>query len=164
MPPCANAGCAVLRGRPYAIVWLDAIHFKVKQEGRVVNKAVYTALGASPDGHKDLLGLDVGQSEGAKFWLSVLGDLRQRGVEDMLIACIDNLSGFSEAIALVYPQSDIQRCIVHQVRNTLKYVSYKHYKEVIKDMRAIYRAPNEQQALHALELIIDKWLGTTRRR
>ncbi|MBV6405518.1 MAG: transposase [Flavobacteriales bacterium] len=114
--------------------------------------------------YKDLLGLYVGQSEGAKFWLSVLGDLRQRGVEDMLIACIDNLSGFYEAIALVYPQSDIQRCIVHQVRNTLKYVSYKHYKEVVKDMRAIYRAPDEQQALHALEVIIDKWLGTTRRR
>lgn len=141
----------------YAIVWLDAIHFKVKQEGRVVNKAVYTALGVGADGHKDLLGLYVGQSEGAKFWLSVLHDLRQRGVEDMLIACIDNLSGFSEAIALVYPQSDIQLCIVHQVRNTLKYVSYKHSKEVVRDMRAIYRAPNEQQALHALEVFSDKW-------
>jgi transposase-like protein len=141
----------------YAIVWLDAIHFKVKEEGRVVNKAVYTILGVGPDGHKDLLGLYVGQHEGAKFWLTVLHDLRQRGVEDMLIACIDNLSGFSEAISLVYPNSDIQLCIVHQVRNTLKYVSYKHYKEVVKDMRAIYRAPGEEQALQALEVFSDKW-------
>jgi len=141
----------------YAIVWLDAIHFKVKEEERVVNKTVYTILGVGPDGHKDLLGLYVGQHEGAKFWLTVLHDLRQRGVEDMLIACIDNLSGFSEAISLVYPQSDIQLCIMHQVRNTLKYVSYKHYKEVVKDMRAIYRAPNEEHALHASEIFGDKW-------
>lgn len=141
----------------YAILWLDAIHFKVKEEGRVVNKAVYTVLGVGPDGHKDLLGLYVGQHEGAKFWLSVLHDLRQRGVEDILIVCIDNLSGFSDAISLVYPQSDIQLCIVHQVRNTLKYVSYKHSKEVIKDMRAIYRASNEERALQAFEAFSDKW-------
>jgi transposase-like protein len=149
------------RSRPlearYAIVWLDAIHFKVKEDGRVVSKAVYTALGVNADGHKDLLGLYVGQSEGAKFWISVLHDLRQRGVEDMLITCIDNLTGFAEAIELVYPQSDIQLCIVHQVRNTLKFVSYKHYKEVVKDMRAIYRAPNEPSALHALGVFSDKW-------
>lgn len=143
----------------YAVVWLDAVHFKVKHEGRVVNKAVYNALGVGYDGHKDLLGMYVGQNEGAKFWLNVLHDLRQRGVEDMLIVCIDNLSGFSDAISLVYPESDIQLCVVHQVRNTLKYVSYKHYKEIVKDMRTMYRAQNEEQALQALEVFSDKWAG-----
>lgn len=141
----------------YAVAWLDAIHFKVKQDGRVVNKAVYSILGVNTDGHKELLGLYLGENEGAKFWLQVLHDLRQRGVEDVLITCVDGLKGFPEAISLVFPQSDIQLCVVHQVRNTLKYVSYKHYKEIVKDMRAMYRANTEQQALLALQTFSQKW-------
>lgn len=141
----------------YSVAWLDAIHFKVKQDGRVVNKAIYNILAVNADGHKELLGLYVGENEGAKFWLQVLHDLRQRGVEDILITCVDGLKGFPEAISLVYPNSDIQLCVVHQVRNTLKYVSYKHYKEIVKDMRAMYRANDEQQAQCALHAFSDKW-------
>lgn len=107
----------------YAVVWLDAIHLKVKEDGRVITKAVYTLLGLGLDGHKDLLGLYVHHTEGAKFWLNVLTDLKQRGVEGLLIVCIDNPKGFVEAVAMAFPQADIQLCIVHQVRNTLKYVS-----------------------------------------
>lgn len=141
----------------YPVVWMDAIHFKVKENGRVVTKAVYTILGQNREGYKDLLGLYVERTEGAKFWLTVLNDLKQRGVEDILIACIDNLKGFPEAIELAYPRTDIQLCIVHQIRNTLKYVSYKHYKEVVKDMRRIYHAPDEQAALEAFKVFANKW-------
>jgi len=141
----------------YPIVWMDAIHFKVKEDGRVVTKAVYTLLAQTRDGYKELLGLYVERTEGAKFWMTVLDDLKQRGVQDILIACIDNLKGFVEAIEVVFPQSDIQLCIVHQIRNTLKYVNWRDYKEVVSDMRKIYRAPNEELALAALEVFAEKW-------
>lgn len=119
----------------YTIVWLDAMHFKVQDEGRVVNRAVYNILGINKYGRKELIGMYISQSEGAKFWLSVLTDLQNRGVQDILIACIDNLTGFAEAINTVFPKTHIQSCVVHQIRNSLKYVASKDQKEFMKDLK-----------------------------
>jgi putative transposase len=141
----------------YCMVWMDAIHYKVRQEGRVVNKAVYCVLGIDDQGMKDVLGIYLGESEGAKFWLGVLTDLSNRGVKDILIACIDNLSGFSEAIESIFPKTDVQLCIVHQVRNSYKYVAHKEKKEFGKDLRAIYQASNIQGAEKALDELESKW-------
>lgn len=143
----------------YPIVWLDAIHFKVKEEGRIVSKAVYCVIGANRDGLKDILGMYLGHSEGSSFWLGVLSDLRSRGIEDIFIACIDNLKGFAEAIEASFRKTDVQLCVVHQVRNTMRFVAYKESKAVIKDMKQIYKAPNKEASQIALESFCTKWEG-----
>lgn len=151
------------RNRPldalYAILYLDAIHFKVREDGRVKTKALYNVMGIRTDGHKDLLGLYIGESEGAKFWLGVLTDLQNRGVEDVLIACIDNLSGFSEAIESIFPKTRVQLCIVHQIRNSLRYVLHDDQKAVVKDLKSVYQAPNLEQAENKLSELEGNWGG-----
>ncbi len=117
----------------YAVVYLDAIHFKVKQDGAIINKAAYMVIGIDLDGNKDVLGMWIGENESSKFWLSVLNELKNRGVQDILIICVDNLSGFSQAIAACYPQTEIQMCIIHQIRSSTRYVSYKDIKKVTAD-------------------------------
>lgn len=141
----------------YAAVFLDAIHYKVRNEGSVVTKACYMAIGIDLDGQKDVLGMWVGASETAKFWLSVLNDIKSRGTLDILIACTDNLRGFSEAIEAVYPATDVQKCIVHQVRNSIKYVSYNDMKKVTSDLRAVYTSATEEAAILALDEFEQTW-------
>ena len=141
----------------YAVVFLDAIHYHVRSEGQIVKKAVYIAIGIDLDGKKDVLGMWVGENESAKFWATVLNGLRNRGVEDIFIACTDNLNGFSDAIATVYPKTDIQNCIIHQLKNSSKYVSYKDLKALMADLKAVYAAPDEASALAALEFFSGKW-------
>lgn len=141
----------------YAVVFLDAIHYHVRSEGQIVKKAVYIAIGIDLDGKKDVLGMWVGENESAKFWATVLNGLRNRGIEDIFIACTDNLNGFSDAIAAVYPKTDIQNCIIHQLRNSSKYVSYKDLKALMADLKAVYAAPDEASALAALEFFSGKW-------
>lgn len=119
----------------YAVVFLDAVHFHVRHEGRIIKRAVYVAIGIDMNGKKDVLGMYVGQNESAKFWLSILNGLKNRGVEDILIACVDGLSGFPQAIEAVYPQTEIQQCIIHQIRNTTKFVSYKEIKPLMADLK-----------------------------
>ena len=130
---------------------MDAIHYHVRQEGRIVKKAVYVAIGINLDGHKDVLGLWIGQNESSKYWLGVINELKNRGVEDILITCVDGLSGFSEAISAVYPQTEIQKCVIHQIRNSTKFVSYKDIKKLMADLKKIYTAVNEETALAALD-------------
>ncbi len=141
----------------YPIVYLDAIHVKVRAAGHVQTHAVYLALALTLDGHKELLGLWVGEAEGARFWLSVLTELKNRGVEDILIAAIDGLPGFPEAIESVFPQTQIQLCIVHMVRGSLRYVAWKERKTVSRDLRAIYRAPTVEAAEQALVAFEERW-------
>jgi len=149
------------RSRPlesiYPIVFMDCIHYKVKEDGRVVSRAIYNILGIDLEGKKDLIGMYVAETEGAKFWLSVLTDLKRRGVEDILIACIDGLKGFPEAIATVYPQTQIQLCIVHQIRNSLKYVPEKDKKAFIADLKLVYTAVNKEEGFRQLEALETKW-------
>ncbi|MFR9712156.1 IS256 family transposase [Paenibacillus sp. MB22_1] len=141
----------------YAVVYMDAIHFKVKQDGAIVNKAAYMVIGIDLDGNKDVLGMWIGENESSKFWLSVLNDLRNRGVQDILIICVDNLSGFSEAIAACYPKTEIQKCIIHQIRNSTRYVSYKDLKKVTADLKPIYKAATEEGALLEMERFEEVW-------
>lgn len=141
----------------YAVVFLDAIHYHVRSEGQIVKKAVYIAIGVNLDGKKDVLGMWVGENESAKFWATVLNGLHNRGVEDIFIACTDNLTGFADAISAVFPKTDIQNCIIHQLRNSSKYVSYKDIKELMADLKAVYAAPDEDSALTALEEFSAKW-------
>lgn len=141
----------------YCIVWLDAMYYKVKEEGRTQTRCVYNILGINTEGRKSVLGMYVSQSEGANFWLGVIHDLKQRGVEDVLIACIDNLKGFDEAIRTIYPDTEIQTCVVHQIRNSLKYVASKDQKIFLSDLKPVYRADNETQALDQLAIIKEKW-------
>jgi transposase-like protein len=141
----------------YAVVFLDAIHYHVRSEGQIVKKAVYIAIGIDLDGKKDVLGMWVGENESAKFWLTVLNSLKNRGVEDILIACTDNLTGFSAAIEAVFPQTDIQNCIIHQLRNSSKYVSYKDLKPLMADLKRVYAAVDETAALAALDDFSEKW-------
>jgi len=141
----------------YTIVWLDAMHYKVKEDHRMVSHAVYNILGINRHGHKELLGMYVSQSEGANFWLGVLTDLQNRGVKDILIACIDNLNGFPQAINAVYPQTEIQTCIVHQIRNSLKYVASKDHKAFMKDLRPVYQAETLELAELRLDELDEKW-------
>ncbi len=122
----------------YAVVFMDAIHYHVRHEGRIVKRAVYIAIGIDMNGRKDVLGMYVGQNESAKFWLSILNGLRNRGVEDILIACVDGLSGFPQAIEAVYPETEVQQCIIHQIRNTTKFVSYKESKPLMADLKRVY--------------------------
>jgi putative transposase len=141
----------------YCIVWLDAMHYKVKDEGRIVSRAVYHILGINVDGRKELLGMYISESEGANFWLSVLSDLRSRGVEDILIASIDNLKGFAEAIQSTFPKAEVQSCIVHQIRNSLKYVSYKDQRPFLKDLKEVYRSTTKDLAEQQLDVLEKKW-------
>ena len=141
----------------YAIVFLDAIHFHVRSEGQIVKKAVYIAIGIQMDGIRDVLGMWVGENESAKFWLGILNGLKNRGVDDILIACVDGLTGFTNAIEAVYPQTEIQQCIIHQIRNTTKYVSYKDIKALMADLKKVYAAVDEQTALFELDTFEEKW-------
>lgn len=149
------------RSRPldqvYPFVWLDALFYKVRQDGQIKSMAAYLVLGMNVEGEKDLLGIYLSQSESATFWLSVLSDLQARGVEDILIASIDNLKGFREAIQAVFPATDIQLCIVHQIRNAIRYVPFTDSREVVRDMKSIYKANTLEQAELALENFEDKW-------
>jgi len=141
----------------YPFVWLDAIHYKVKDGGKYVSKAVYTILGVRLDGRKEVLGLYLSENEGANFWLSVLTDLQARGVEDILIASVDGLKGFPEAINAIFPQTEVQLCIVHQIRNSIRYVASRDQKEFTKDLKLIYQAPTKELAEDELLKLDEKW-------
>ena len=141
----------------YPIVYLDGIHFKVHESGKIVNKCGYSVLGINTDGIKELLGIWIGGSEGAKFWLQVLTDIRNRGVVDIVICCVDGLKGFPEAIAAVFPDAAVQQCIVHQVRSTVKYIAHKHQDKFCADLRTIYAAPTEEAGFSALQVVKEKW-------
>jgi putative transposase len=141
----------------YPIVYLDALHLKMRLDGLVQTRAVYLALGVNLEGHKELLGLWIGEKEGSKFWLSILTELKNRGVQDILIACVDGLTGFPEAIASEFPKTEVQLCIVHMVRNSLRYVSWKERKIVAADLRTIYTAATVESAESALESFAEKW-------
>ena len=141
----------------YAVVYMDAIHYHVRQDGRIIKKAVYIAIGINLDGNKDVLGLWIGENETSKFWLSVINEIRNRGVQDILIASVDGLSGFSEAINAVFPKTEIQRCVIHQIRNSTRYVSYKDLKPLMKDLKKVYTAPSEDTALSELENFDEIW-------
>ena len=141
----------------YPIVYLDCIVVKIRQDKQVINKAIYLALGVNLEGHKELLGLWISENEGAKFWLNVLTELQNRGVKDILIACVDGLKGFPEAINAAFPETEIQLCIVHIVRNSLKYVPWKDYKAVTADLKQIYQSATEEEALRALEAFSKRW-------
>jgi len=141
----------------YPIVYLDCIVVKIRQDKRVINKAIHLALGVNLDGQKELLGLWLTENEGAKFWLNVLTELQNRGVKDILIACVDGLKGFPDAISTAFPQTQIQLCIVHMVRNSMKYVAWKDYKPVTADLKRIYQSVTEEEALLALDEFADRW-------
>ena len=141
----------------YPFVWLDAIHYKIKEDGRYKNKAVYTILALNLEGQKEILGLYLSETEGANFWLSVLTDLQHRGVEDILIASVDGLTGFPEAIKTIFPQTEVQLCIVHQIRNSMRYVGSKNHKEFMADLKPVYRAATLGEAETALDELEAKW-------
>jgi len=141
----------------YPFVWMDAIHFKVREDGKVQAKAVYTIIGLNTHGIKELLGIYLSESEGARFWLQVLTDLSQRGVKDILITSIDNLKGFPEAIQTVFPQAEVQLCIVHQIRNSLRYIPWKDQKAFLKDLKHVYQATTKEQAEQKLQELDEKW-------
>lgn len=141
----------------YPIVWLDAIHYKIKENGRYISKAIYTILGLNIEGKKELLGLYLSDQEGAHHWLSVLTDLHNRGVQDILIACVDGLKGFPEAIESIYPKTEIQHCIIHQIRNSLKYVASKNQKAFMADLKCVYKAATLNAAELALDELDAKW-------
>ena len=143
--------------RVYPFVWLDAIHYNIKEDGVYVHKAVYTVLGVDLNGKKDVLGLYISESEGAAFWLSVLTDLKNRGIEDILIAAIDGLKGFPEAIKSIFPKTEVQLCVIHQIRNSLKYVASKNQKEFIQDLKPVYKAINKETAESELLKLEEKW-------
>lgn len=141
----------------YPIIWLDAIHYKIKENGRYVSKAVYTILALNLEGRKELLGLYLSDAEGAHYWLNVLTDLQNRGVKDILIACVDGLKGFPEAIETIYPETEVQLCIIHQIRNSMKYVGSKNQKTFMSDLKSVYRAATKNAAQIALDELEAKW-------
>ena len=141
----------------YAVVYMDAIHFHVRTDGRVVNRAVYVMLGLDMEGYKDVLGMYIGENEGAKFWATMINNLSNRGVKDILITCVDGLKGFPEAIKATFPNTEIQQCIIHQIRNSTKYVSYKDIKAVMADLKEVYKASSEEVAIEKLESFNEKW-------
>ncbi|WP_191923894.1 IS256 family transposase [Pantoea agglomerans] len=141
----------------YPFVWLDAIHYKIREDGRYQSKAVYTVLALNLEGKKEILGLYLSESEGANFWLSVLTDLQNRGVNDILIACVDGLTGFPEAINSIYPDTEVQLCVIHQIRNSIKYVASKHHKAFMTDLKPVYRAVSKEAAEVALDELEEKW-------
>ena len=141
----------------YPFVWLDAIHYKIKENGRYISKAVYTVLGVRIDGHKEVLGLYISDSEGANFWLQVLTDLNNRGLQDILIASVDGLKGFPEAIQTIFPATEVQLCVVHQIRNSLRYVGSQNQKEFMRDLKEVYKAVNKEAAEDGLDRLEEKW-------
>ena len=141
----------------YLAVFFDAIHYKVRQDGKVVSKAAYTCLGITSEGRKEILGIWIGESEGAKFWLSVCSELKNRGIKDIFIACIDGLKGFPEAIKEVFPQTEIQLCVIHLIRHSMKYVPHKYLKEFMTDLKNVYRAPSLKSAEENLSKLQKKW-------
>jgi transposase-like protein len=144
----------------YPVLFLDAIHYKVRHEGKVVAKAAYTCLGIGLDGRVDVLGMWISEAEGAHFWLTVLTDLKSRGVNDVFIACVDGLKGFPDAIATVFPRAQVQLCVVHQIRTSLRYLNWKHQRAFIADLKRVYRAPNREVAEEELQALDVKWRGT----
>lgn len=142
----------------YCIVWLDAMHYKVKDQGKTKSRAVYNVLGITQEGKKELIGVYVSENEGANFWLSVLTDIQNRGVKDMLIACIDNLSGFEQAILSIFPQTEVQSCVVHQIRNSMKYVASKDQKPFMSELKEVYKADTKELAEVRLEELAEKWM------
>lgn len=143
--------------RKYAIVFMDAVHFHVREDNRVVKKAVYVAIGTRLDGTREVLGMWIGGNESAKYWLGVLNEIKNRGVEDIMIVSVDGLTGFGDAIGAVFPKAEIQRCIVHQIRYTTKFVSYKDIKPFMRDLKLVYKASTEAEALEALESLDSEW-------
>lgn len=143
--------------RKYAVVFMDAVHFHVREDNRTVKKAVYVAIGVKLNGTKEVLGMWIGGNESAKYWLGVLNEIKNRGVEDIMIVSVDGLTGFVDAIGAVFPKAEVQRCIVHQVRYTTKFVNYKDLKPFVKDLKAIYQAPSEEMALEALDTLEEVW-------
>lgn len=141
----------------YPVVFFDAVHFKVKEDSVVQTKAVYSCYGIDTDGQREILGLWIGESEGAKFWLGVCTELQQRGVEDILIACMDGLKGLPDAIRSVFPQASVQLCVVHQIRNSLRYIPYKRYREFLGELKAVYQAPSATAARGNLSRLEEKW-------
>lgn len=141
----------------YPFMFLDAIHYKIREDGHILNRAAYVVLGVRVDGIKDILGIWIGENESSKFWLGVLNDLKNRGVEDVLMFCVDGLTGIKEAIQAAFPKAEIQRCIIHQLRNSFKYISYKDIKAFSKDFKEVYTAINEDAALEALYALKEKW-------
>ena len=141
----------------YCIVWLDAMHYKVKVDGKIKHKALYNIMGINSECRKEILGIYLSESEGANFWLQVLTDLNNRGLEDFLIACTDNLKGFTNAILSVFPKAEVQLCIVHQIRNSLKYIASKDQKEFMRDLKKVYRATGKRVAEDELDKLSDKW-------
>ncbi|MGE5351036.1 MAG: IS256 family transposase [Acidobacteriota bacterium] len=141
----------------YPIVFLDAIHYKVREDGRVISKAAYTCLAIDLNGYKDMLGIWIGQAESAKFWMNVLNELRNRGVKDILICCVDGLTGFTDAITAVFPETKVQKCVIHQIRNSLKYIGSKDQKQFMVDLKAVYKSPTEDGALFELDRLDEKW-------
>ena len=144
----------------YPIVWLDAIHYKVKENGRYASKAIYTILALNMQGKKEILGLHSSENEGANYWLSVLTDLNNRGVKDILIACVDGLTGFPEAIGAIFPDTEVQLCVIHQIRNSMKYVASKNQKAFMADLKPVYRAATKEAAEIALDELEAKWGGS----
>lgn len=149
------------RSRPleaiYPILFMDGMYFRSRENGKVISKVLYNILGINQESRKEILGFYIADSEGANFWLGVLNDLKQRGIQDILIACVDGLTGFPEAIKGVFPQTEVQLCIVHQIRNSLKYVASKNQKEFLKDLKSVYQAPNKENAEHHLLKLDEKW-------
>jgi len=143
--------------RIYPIIWMDAMHFRVRDEGSVKSKAIYTILGVNLEGKKEVLGLYQGENESASFWLQVLSDLSQRGINDILIASIDNLKGFADAIESIFPKSEVQLCVIHQIRNSLKYIPWKNQREFIRDLKTVYKASTKETAEHNLDKLEAKW-------
>ena len=143
--------------RKYAVVFMDAVHFHVREDNRTVKKAVYVAIGVKLNGTKEVLGMWIGGNESAKYWLGVLNEIKNRGVEDIMIVSVDGLTGFVDAIGAVFPKAEVQRCIVHQVRYSTKFVNYKDLKPFVKDLKAIYQAPSEEMALEALDTLEEVW-------
>lgn len=141
----------------YCILWLDAMHYKVKEQGKVKARAVYNILGINKEGRKELIGVYVSENEGANFWLGVLTDLHNRGLKDILIACIDNLQGFEQAIVSIFPKTEVQSCVVHQIRNSLKYVASKDQKEFLAELKPVYKSPTKDLAEVNLEKLAEKW-------
>lgn len=141
----------------YPVVYLDGLHFKVREAGKISSKVAYIALGVNQYGQKEVLGIWISQSEGAKFWMAVLNDIKNRGVEDILIACVDGLKGFPDAIKAIYPRTDVQVCIVHQIRHTIKFVPHKDRDKFCDDLKSVYGAPSEEAGMDALKEMMEKW-------
>lgn len=141
----------------YPIIYMDAIHFKVRTDGRIMSRAAYVCLGINKEGYKDILGIWIGENEGAKFWLSVCNELRTRGVQDVLLACVDGLPGLPDAIKTAFPEVNIQTCVVHQIRNSIKYIASKDQKDFMKDLKTVYKATSEIAALQNLDNLEGKW-------